>query len=298
MDYKKILTGVLSKAFKLDDGKIAELSKDGENELSESEIISKILEIDVERVNTIKSSVDTKSAFQDGFKKAKKEVLDDLETNIKERFQIESEKTGIDLINEVVAKSTENSNSEDAVRRSKTFLDMESNFKNEIKNLKESYQNEVDTIKSVYEGEKVFSAVNKSAMQILNELSPILPTNKAIADNQISAFLEKFKDFNFELQDDRIVVLDKDKKVIQDAHGNTRGFDEIVKEKASTFFEFTSNNGGSGSGNNNGSNGSSGSKVVAPKNLEELTKIMNDDSVDGNEKLLIAEAFEKTNSSQ
>ena len=67
---KTIITGLLSKAYNYDNGKIAELFKDGETELSEekqTEILNKILEIDAQRVENIKKSVDKRDAFQDGF---------------------------------------------------------------------------------------------------------------------------------------------------------------------------------------------------------------------------------------
>lgn len=300
MNYEKILHGVLSKTLNVDDGKFAELIKNGESELSESEIISQLLKLDVDRVKAIKDETG-KEKFQEGFKKSKKEVLEALETEMKEKFNIESSKTGLDLVNEIVEKTSKPNSevTEDAIRRSKLFLDLESKLKSEIKDLKTQHQNEVDTIRKSYEGEKILSSVNANAMKILNELNPILPSNATIAENQKKAFLNQFKDFGFELQDDRIVVLDKDGKVLQDEHGNTKTFDEIVKAKASNFFELAQNNGGSGSGNGgqDGQSSSGGnSSVKMPKTLEELTNIMNDDSIDGTEKLKIAEAYEKQGS--
>ena len=293
MDIEKVLNGVLSKTLNIDDGKIAELFKDGENELTENEVISKILNLDVDRIKNIKSE-NEKEKFQEGYKKSKREVLETLETELKEKYGIESSNTGIDLVNEIVNVTSKPSDiTEDAIRRSKLYLDLEANAKKEKTNLLEEYQNKIDEIKSTYEGEKVFSTVNKNAMSVLKALNPILPANQEIANNQINAFLDKFKEFNFEIQDDRVVVMDKDKKVIQDQHGNTRNFDDIVKERASSFWEFQANNGGSGSGNNpQGGNGGQGARK-APKTLEELTNIMNDKSIDGAEKLLIAEEFEK-----
>ena len=134
-------------------------------------------------------------------------------------------------------------------------------------------------------------------MEVLKGLNPILPGNQNIADNQINAFLDKFKDFNFELQEDRIVVLDKDKRVVQDEHGNTINFDDIVKDKASNFWELSSNNGGSGSGNagQGGEGGNGGSSMKVPSTLKELADLMNDSNIDGSEKLKLAEEFEKNN---
>ena len=56
---------------------------------------------------------------------------------------------------------------EDAIRRSKLFLDLETNLKNQIKQQKEEFENELNAVKNTYEGEKVFSSVNKNAMKIL-----------------------------------------------------------------------------------------------------------------------------------
>ena len=296
MDFQKILNGVVSKTLNIDDGKFAEILKDGDNELSESEIISKILKLDVDRIKTIKNENGTEK-FQEGFKKAKKESLTELENELKDKYGIESSNMGLDLINEIVEKNSKPSEtSEDDIRKSKIYLDLETKLKNEIKELKTNHTKEVETIKNSYEGEKVLSAVNKSAMNVLKSLNPILPKNEEIAQNQISAFLEKFKDFNFEIQGDRIVVLDKDKKIVQDDHGNTIEFGEIVKQRASGFWEFANNNGGSGSGNEGGQGGQGGSGYKKPESLEELTNLMNDSSIDNAEKLKIAEEYEKNSS--
>lgn len=298
MDHKKILNGVLAKTLNIAEGKIAELYKEGENELTEDELISKILKLDVDRVKVIKDE-NGREKFQEGFKKDKKDIFEKFENELKEKFNIESSNMGIDLVNEILVKnSTPGTDvTEDAIRKSKLYLDLEANSRTEVNKLKEVHQEEVKQIKSNYEGEKVLSSVNKKAMGILKGLNPILPANETIANNQINAFLDNFKEYNFELQEDRIVVLDKDKKVVADEHGNTRNFDDIVKERASNFWEFTANNGGSGSGNagQGQQGGSGGSSIKVPTNMKELTDLMNDSSIDGNEKLKIAEEFEKKN---
>ena len=59
---KTIIMGLLSTAYNFDNGKIAELFKDGETELSEDqqkEILQKLLDEDAKRVEAIKKSVDT-----------------------------------------------------------------------------------------------------------------------------------------------------------------------------------------------------------------------------------------------
>lgn len=294
-----IITGLLSRAYNIDNGKIAELLKDGE-ELSkeqQTEILNKILEIDAQRVDNIKKSVDKKDAFQDGFKKAKSEVLTEFEKGLKEKFQIESDKTGLELVEDLISKKSENGQSgeitDDAIKRSKVFQDMESNLKKQITTVKTDYENKINAIQDGYKAEQVFSNVQQKALQIFNGLNPILPQNKTVADNQVKFFVNTLKDFKFDVQDERIVVMDKEGKVIEDGHGNSRSFEDIVKETASGLFEFKQNNGGSGSGNGgNGGQGGSGSFSI-PKTFEELEKVMGDTSISIEDRSNIMNEFEK-----
>lgn len=300
---KTIITGLLSKAYNFDNGKIAELFKDGETELSEqqqTEILNKILEIDAQRVENIKKSVDKKDAFQDGFKKAKSEVLTDFEKGLKEKFGIESDKTGLELVEEFVSKKSEGGQggdlTEDAIKRSKVFQDMESNLKKQITTVKTEYETKINEIQDGYKAEQTFSNVSQKALQIFNGLNPILPQNKTVADNQVKFFVNTLKDFKFDVQDERIVVMDKDGKVLEDGHGNSRSFEDIVKETASGLFEFKANNGGSGSGNGGQQGqGGSGSSYAGnvPKTFEELEKVMSDTSISIEDRSNIMAEYEK-----
>ena len=301
---KTIITGLLSKAYNFDNGKIAELFKDGETELSEDqqkEILQKLLDEDAKRVEAIKKSVDTKPAFQDGFKKAQGEILTKFEKDLKEKFGLESDKMGLELVEELVSKKSEGGQggdlTEDAIKRSKVFQDMESNLKKQIKQTETDFQNKINEIQDGYKAEQTFSNVSQKALQIFNGLNPILPQNKTVADNQVKFFVNTLKDFKFDVQDERIVVMDKDGKVLEDGHGNSRSFEDIVKETASGLFEFKANNGGSGSGNGGqqgqGGSGSSSYAGNVPKTFEELEKVMSDTSISIEDRSNIMAEYEK-----
>lgn len=299
---KTIITGLLSKAYNFDNGKIAELFKDGETELSEDqqkEILQKLLDEDAKRVEAIKKSVDTKPAFQDGFKKAQGEILTKFEKDLKEKFGLESDKMGLELVEELVSKKSEGGQggdlTEDAIKRSKVFQDMESNLKKQITTVKTEYETKINEIQDGYKAEQTFSNVSQKALQIFNGLNPILPQNKTVADNQVKFFVNSLKDFKFDVQDERIVVMDKDGKVLEDGHGNSRSFEDIVKETASGLFEFKANNGGSGSGNGGQGQGGSGSSYAGnvPKTFEELEKVMSDTSISIEDRSNIMAEYEK-----
>ena len=298
MEIQKILTGVLAKTLNLGDGEIAELIKDGEG-VKESDIIQKILDLDVQRVEKIKTSVDGKEKFQEGYKKGKEESLSKLEKQIKEKYGIQSDKLGVELVEEIISeKSKPVETDEETVKRSKTYQDLETRLKQELKTQKEAYEQQIADINSQTQREKTLSVANKKALEIFAGLEPVLPTSKQVADNQIGWFLKSMEEYEFDVQDDRIVVM-KDGKVVQDGHGNSRTFDDIVKDKAGKFFEFKKNN---GSGNDGGGGTPPAGNpdgypegIQKPKNLEELTAILNDPAIDSKAKVVVAETFDKEN---
>ena len=301
---KTIITGLLSKAYNIDAGKIAELIKDGEmSEDEQKEALKKILEIDKNRIQSVTETatknVNTKEFIEQGYNKAKGEVLTKFEQGLKSKFGLETDKTGQDLIDFIVSEKAEKGGSgeltEDAIKRSKFYQDLESNAKTQVKTLKDEYEEKIKSINDGYLYEKTFSDVSQKALTIFNGLNPILPTSKTVADNQVKIFVDSLKGFKFDKQDDRIVVMDAEGKVVQDAHGNSRSFEDIIKEQASGLFEFKANNGGSGAGNGNGEGGQgggSGSHAI-PKTFEDLEKVMGDASISIEDRSNIMVEYEK-----
>lgn len=301
---KTIITGLLSKAFKLENGKIAELIKDGEmSEAEQTEALNKILELDSERYKTLKENVTREigtEKFQEGFKKDKKEILEQREKELKEKFGIDSTKTGLELVEEIVSLKSKGGSGgnmdENAIKASKVYQDLETKMKNDILSITTEKQKEIDEIKNGYTYEKTFSDVSAQAMKIFNELNPVLPQKKEVADNQVGNFISSLKNYKFDKQGDRIVVMDAEGKVVQDNHGNSKSFEEIVKESASGLFEFKSNNGGSGSGNGSGEGGNGGGSGYTggiPKNVDELEKILQDESIPAKDRYNLSVEFEK-----
>ena len=296
---KTIITGLLSKAYNQDTGKIAELLKNGV-ELSEeeqTEVLNQILEIDSARVENIKKGISTKEFIEQGYNKAKGEVLSKFEQSLKDKFGIESNKTGSELIEDIVSAKAEKGGSgeltEDNIKRSKVYQDLQAKLNTDVETTKSTLQKQIDDLQNGYKKEKTFSEIETKALSIFTGLNPILPQTKAVADNQIKNFVNSLKGFTFDIQDDRIVVMDKDGKVVEDNHGNSRSFEDIVKETASSQFEFKANNGGSGAGNGNGSGSGSGFSGTKPKTFEDLEKITNDPNIKNEDKLIMIDEFEK-----
>lgn len=308
MDFKKIITGFLSRAYKLDDGKLAELLKDGEDGITEDDAITALLELDSTRVATIKKATDTTGKFQEGYAKAKKEERENFEKEIRERFGIESDTTGVDLIDEIVTTKAEKGGkkgevTEDDVKKHPVYQTLETRYKKDIKAKEDEWQAKLTEVETKYKSENTFSTVKSKALTLLDGLKPVLPGNPEIASNQKQWFIGALKDYQFDIQDgDRVVVM-KDGKVVEDGHGNSLDFTDLVKTTASKFFEFQKNNGGSNAGNSNeqtpaggGGGGDYPAGVKKPTNLDELSAILNNQEIKLADRQKVAEVYEAENS--
>lgn len=303
MNYKELITGLLSRAYKMDDGKIAELLQDGKEDVKPDDVLSEILTLDASRVENIKKNIDVSGKFQEGYAKAKKEEREAFEKEIREKYGIESDKIGTDLIDSIITDRLSKVDkkgklTDDDIIRHPVYQDLESRYKTDLKKKDEEWMTKVEEIQTNHKMEKTFSVVKDKGLNLLDSLNPVLPSNPEIASNQKGWFLNALKDFDFDLQEDRIVVM-KEGKVVTDQHGNSLDFPDLIKSTASKFFEFRQNNGGSNSGNNNdGQQQSSGypAGVTKPKNIEELNQVLRDTNISVEDRQIIAEVYEKENS--
>ena len=299
MDYQKILTGVLAKTLNIGDGEISELLKDGEN-ITESEVTKKILDLDKERVSKLKTGSDTEK-FQEGYKKAKSEVLTEFEKKVKEAFGVESDKTGTDLITDIVSQKSEGKGGEgmtaEDIMKSEVYQNLLKKSKDDLKTIKDDYEQKISKIQSEQENERSLSIIGTEAVNQLASLNPILPKNAEIAKNYEGLFIKAIaENYRIKKEDGKTVVYGLDGKIAIDGHGNPIAFEDIVKTTAGRFYEFSANNGGSNAGNQEGvppSGGGYPSGVKKPTNLDELSKILNDESIPLADRVTISETYNK-----
>lgn len=280
MDKNKILMGLLSRAYKLDSGKIAELL-DGEN-LNEDDVLNKILEIDTQRVATLKAPSGD-GTFQQGYAKAKKEVLEGLETQLKDEYKIETDKTGLDLIAEIVSENLKANGkggeiTDDDVKKHPIYQTMVRDYKKTLADKETEYNGKITEMQTAQTKAATFLTIKDKANTILDSLKPILSQNAKVANTIKNQFLNELQGFDYEVQADGNVIVTKDGKAIDDAHGHAKGFDEIVKGIAEYYFDFQGNNGGSNAGNQN-KDGDGGNVAPKFKSQKEVDAYMLDEKI-------------------
>lgn len=301
MNYEEILKGLLSKAYKFDDGKIAEILKDGEENANETDVLNSLLNSDTERVaNLKKQNADNKESFQQGYAKAKKEQREAFEKEIKDEFGFEGDTTGINLISEIISEKIKQAGksaeglSDDEVRKHPVFLKAEKDFKKQITDQKTDYETKLSEVENNAKKEQIFSSVKDKADAILTSLNPVFLKNKTAAANIKNQFLNELRGYEFEKQDDGTYLVLKDGKVEQDGHGHSIAFDEIVKQIAGNYYDFSENNGGSNAGNKN-ERGSGSGVVPRFKNEDEATAYSTNEAIPLDQRL---KALEEWNASK
>lgn len=301
MDLSKVITGLLSKAYKLDNGEIAELLKDGEG-ITEDTILDLILEKDTARVASIKKSIDTTGKFQEGYAKAKKEERSAFEKELKEKLGVESELTGVELVEDIVAKKAEKgakiANDED-VKKHPVYQALDTRFKADVKAKEDEWKEKYTSLESTYQKKEKFGSIKEKALSLLDGMKPVLPDDTEVANTWKSTFVGALEGYEFEEQGSKVIVM-KDGKVVDDSHGNTLTLEELVKNTAPKFFVFQKNNGGSnGGGQGQQGGGSNGGAYPAgiskPKTFEDLEKIMNDTTLKTEDKAIVMETWDKEN---
>lgn len=299
----EIITGLLSTVYKLDADKIAEILTDG---ATPTEILAKVVELDKVRVRDLTTKLGT-TKFQEGYKKAKAEERTAVETEIKAHYGVESDKTGTELFDELLAAKAGEAGltSEDAIKKSPTYQALESRLKTEVKKITDEKTKEITELKSGYAKENAFSVVGKNAIDLLTSLNPVLPKNAAVAETYKNNFLSALKNgYEYEQQADGKILVSKDGKLLEDAHGNTLAWDEHVKSIAGTHFEFAQNNGGANSGAGGAGAAAPGAAaggpaypagITKPKTEAELQKIMTTKTIPLADRRIVVDTFRKEN---
>lgn len=294
---KNILTGLLSTAYKIDNGKIAELL-DGEN-VNESEVLAEILKLDKSRVDEIKQSVETAGKFQEGYAKAKKEERSKYEEEIKAKFDLESEKTGTDLIEDLIVLKSENAKpaelTEQDIKKSSVYRNMESAYKKQLTEKETDYNSKLSELEKNHNKDKTFISIKDRATNFLETLKPVFSKNPKVAQTIKSNFLNELNAFDYEISEDGSVIVSKNGAVIEDGHGHSRSFDEIVKEVAGNYYDFEANNGGQNAGNQNSGNGGGSGHVQTFKTEQELFEYSNNPEIPLEDRLKAVEKFNEAN---
>jgi hypothetical protein len=288
MDEKTILLSFLGKTLGRTNEELTDLlyEKSGEEIILRSDALTVLASLDVERVQKLKGN--TKELFDNGYKKAQKELMSDFEKQVRDKYDIDSEKVGIDLIDELVtAKAAKSKLKDDEVKLHPLFIDLEKRKNDEIKQVKGEYEGKVTDLQNQFQRKTKLERVRDDAKRIFMGLNPVISENTVVASNRERDFMAKFDEFDYELDDKGNHIIVKDGKRMEDEHANPITFDGFVKDKAMLYYDFAKQ---TAKGSAAQEAGRSTSSVTVPKDHSEFMKLYTEES-DPQKKVALQQAF-------
>ena len=260
---QKKLNGFLSKTLKMDDEELASLY----NEAGELTSLTAAEQADTARVTKLKED----QASQ--YKRGQKEVASKMEAQLKDKFGVDSDLTGVELVDFILTTELEKvkGKGDEDITAHPEYLKLKSESDRMLKAKDKEWQKKIEDLELKHARESMFSKVKERAFAELDNLRPILPEDAKKAQKWKEKYIEDLRAYDFTEQDGMIVVL-KDGKPLQDSHGYNKSFADLVKETAAEFFDFQT-----AESRSSAANQQTQSNFAAPRNEDEFIQKMRED---------------------
>jgi hypothetical protein len=280
---QKILNDSLSKLFKIEPETLASLYNDA-GELSD---FSKILELDAQRITKYKSDSDSQ------YKRGVKEGASKIEKEVKEKYELDSDLLGVDLVDQLVVKKIEEAKAAGTkdITKHPEYIKLQVSIEKQLKDRDKEWQEKIEAKEREYSKAKLFEKVRDKALLQLSELNPILPTDVRKSQVWKETFLNDLRQASYmEGEDGTLIVLNAEGKPLQTPHGKNVTFDEFAKETADKYFEYPVSQERSSAGlkpdpKNNGHD----TNFVGPKTQDEYFARLRDPKITPKERIQLTE---------
>lgn len=263
---KNILEAFLSKTLNLDGEAISGLYN------AEGELTDLSIAIDADAKRITKYKTEKQNEFNRGIEKGASKI----EKAIKEKYNIDSDLIGVDLLDHVIELQTsdlneklkaKNTKDEDFEKHPK-YLQFKQDFEKQLKAKDAEWEDKLKTKESEWVKKETFSKVSKVALSEL-ETGYIMPENAQRTVALKDVLLRDLEGENYSsLEDGTIVLLDKDGKPKEDQHGKMLQFNDYVHSIAGKYFDKKVANARENSGNTSQSQQTLGSFKTEAEFLE------------------------------
>ena len=267
MDEQEVMLNAFSKLFNKSDEELTEMlwDKGADDVLVLKEgVADMLIDLDAKRIERIRTEASEggKKLFDDGYKKATKEVLSRQEKELKEKYGVESDKTGVELIEEITASlSVGGEITEDNIKTNPIYLRLEREIKEGFKGELEEKDKAFNEFKSNAERNAQLGNVKKKAREVFLGLSPVLSEDGAKAERQTQRFLSILDGHDFIIDGETIMIKSGDGR-LEDGHGNAVSFDAFIKGEAEQLYDFNVQTPRDSAGNTHGAAGGSKLKIT------------------------------------
>lgn len=239
----KQLIEFLSKTLNLDADRLADIlykkADDGtpSEELNE-DVLPKLLDLDKGRIAKIKE--EGKGSFDNGYKKAQKEISEQWENRIKTTFELETDAVGEELLTAIKEKAGTGgkTSSEEDVKKHPLYLSLEKKYLLDLKAAKEEGERALEEFKSKMTVSELKNMAKGIAKEKLLSKKPVLEDDQNIAETRIQDFLRELESYDYQKLDDGTLLPIKDGKRLENDHSHPISFDALIDSVASRRFKF------------------------------------------------------------
>ena len=241
MTDRELLLAYLGVTLNLSPDSIAEsLYKKSDDGTQTDEIQEGALEalksLDKERITKIKP--DTKTFFDNGYKKAQVEISEKYEKMIREKTGVDdNDLKGEELLLAGLEKVAKPKLEDDKVKLHPLFISREKELLKLAEDLKAEGVNALEEFKSQQVKAQRIQLAQGKAKDILLSMKPVLEEDQRIADRRIKNFLNEFSNLEYEDVNGELVPI-KDGKRLENDQFHPVSFDKLVKDLAADNFLF------------------------------------------------------------
>jgi len=227
---QKLLKETLVKVFKFTEEQLATLY----NEAGDLTNLDIVIDADAERI--AKFNKVSKQQLDRGIREGAEKV----EKAIKEKYEVESDLIGVELVDAVVLKQVEAASKDKKdITKHPDYIKLEASITKQLKEKDKEWEGKLALKESEFKKEKLFEDVRDRSLVNLRKRSPILPTDPAKAKVWEDTYLNELRQGNYQEGEDGVpIVLDKEGNVLKDKHGNAVTFDEYEKSISDKYFEY------------------------------------------------------------
>lgn len=257
---KEILLGFAAKTLNMAPEQIADLlyKKSDDGKLTDEpaeDALAQLLALDAERVSKLKP--DTREIFNNGYKKAEAEVAAKWEKGLREKFGIDPDNKlqGDALAEAIKAAMADAGMKPEKVKVSKEYLELEAIMRKTLADKEAEFKAQVEQIKNEANREKTWASASGVIRNAVRGLNPILPADQAKANRLLDLFVAEFRQFDYEPDPEGDFIPVKDGQRVQDPHGYAVKLSDLVKERASSMFDFKESDEAGNAGNKNANGG-------------------------------------------
>lgn len=200
---------------------------------------------DAKRIAKVKGDVDGMS--RERYSLGKKEALTKLEQEVKDKFGIQSDKQGLELLEEAVeiarAKLPKGDTlKEEDIKKLPLYRTLEQQLQAQEQTFAQKLDAALKAKDAEHNRERVSNMVKAEAQDFLNTLDPILHDDPVKRATFQALYLDQVASLSYQVENDNgkasFLLLDKDGKRLEDQHGHPVKVNEKWKAIASSIYDF------------------------------------------------------------